>query len=292
MNYLITILIALLTTIGFNTVSPVDVWDEYVRFGAVSYPTSLDSLTNPSGTDSVATVSHSSQHSNANDAIEALEAKLGISASTAVSGSILAGNGTGSSIWTTFATTTNINATGQGIFGSFLSLASSTIIGGLDIAGNSTTTNATTTNFFSTNASSTNLFGADLTTCNSGQFLQWDSGRFGCNTPATAGTFSGGISTSTTNIVYKAFTVSMESGDQIWWWGTCSHNGGGSTITSAYKTSNDSSTTTIATGIQGSGNHASVFGYFMATTTYNVTVQTSAGSCDQGMNLMHQLIGS
>jgi hypothetical protein len=44
---------------------------------ATNFPTSLDSLTNPQGTDSVAAVPHAAQHANANDAIEALEAKVG-----------------------------------------------------------------------------------------------------------------------------------------------------------------------------------------------------------------------
>jgi hypothetical protein len=49
---------------------------------ATNFPTSLDSLTNPQGTDSVAAVSHAAQHANANDAIEALEAKVGANNST------------------------------------------------------------------------------------------------------------------------------------------------------------------------------------------------------------------
>lgn len=44
---------------------------------ATNFPTGLDTLTNPTATDEVAIVSHSSQHTNANDAIEALEAKVG-----------------------------------------------------------------------------------------------------------------------------------------------------------------------------------------------------------------------
>jgi len=44
---------------------------------ATNFPTSLDVLTNPQGTDSVAAVPHAAQHANANDAIEALEAKVG-----------------------------------------------------------------------------------------------------------------------------------------------------------------------------------------------------------------------
>lgn len=48
---------------------------------ATTYPTSIDSLTNPTATDSQSTVSHSSQHANANDAIEALQTKVGIDSS-------------------------------------------------------------------------------------------------------------------------------------------------------------------------------------------------------------------
>ena len=44
---------------------------------ATNFPTSLDALTNPQGTDSVQAVPHAAQHANANDAIEALEAKVG-----------------------------------------------------------------------------------------------------------------------------------------------------------------------------------------------------------------------
>lgn len=48
---------------------------------ATNFPTSLDALTNPTSTDSVATVDHAAQHANANDSIEALEAKVGINSS-------------------------------------------------------------------------------------------------------------------------------------------------------------------------------------------------------------------
>lgn len=47
-----------------------------------SFPESLDNLTNPLPGDDVSVVSHASQHSNANDAIEALEAKVGSNGST------------------------------------------------------------------------------------------------------------------------------------------------------------------------------------------------------------------
>lgn len=47
---------------------------------ATSFPGSLDSLTNPTGTDAMnsPSVDHTAQHSNMNDAIEAIEAKVGV----------------------------------------------------------------------------------------------------------------------------------------------------------------------------------------------------------------------
>lgn len=44
---------------------------------ATNFPEELDSFVNPQPTDSVAIVSHAEQHSNANDAIEALQVKVG-----------------------------------------------------------------------------------------------------------------------------------------------------------------------------------------------------------------------
>lgn len=49
---------------------------------AIEYPDGLDDFTNPGPDDQTEDVSHSQQHSDANDAIEALEAKLGINSST------------------------------------------------------------------------------------------------------------------------------------------------------------------------------------------------------------------
>lgn len=48
---------------------------------ATQFPEELDSFTNPQPTDSVAAVSHAAQHANANDAIEALQAKVGVDGS-------------------------------------------------------------------------------------------------------------------------------------------------------------------------------------------------------------------
>jgi len=48
---------------------------------ATNFPTSLDALTNPASGDALNNPSHSAQHANANDAIEALQAKVGVDSS-------------------------------------------------------------------------------------------------------------------------------------------------------------------------------------------------------------------
>ena len=48
---------------------------------ATNFPSSLDSLTNPTSSDSLASPSHAAQHANVNDAVEALQAKVGVDSS-------------------------------------------------------------------------------------------------------------------------------------------------------------------------------------------------------------------
>lgn len=45
---------------------------------ATNFPETLDTLSNPNSTDSLSNPSHSQQHANANDAIEALQTKVGV----------------------------------------------------------------------------------------------------------------------------------------------------------------------------------------------------------------------
>ena len=52
---------------------------------ATNFPASLDSLTNPTSTQTLNSPSHSSQHANINDAVEALEAKVGVDNSAVTS---------------------------------------------------------------------------------------------------------------------------------------------------------------------------------------------------------------
>jgi hypothetical protein len=76
-----------------------------------NFPTSLDSFVNPTTNDFLNSPNHVSQHSDINDAVEALEAKLGISASTPASGKLLRGTGAGSSAWDKDAPTGTIVGT-------------------------------------------------------------------------------------------------------------------------------------------------------------------------------------
>lgn len=48
---------------------------------ATNFPTSLDALTNPTSTSTLTSPSHAGQHADANDAIEALQAKVGVNSS-------------------------------------------------------------------------------------------------------------------------------------------------------------------------------------------------------------------
>lgn len=50
---------------------------------ATNFPTSLDTFTNPTSSDAMnsVTVPHATQHANINDAVEALEAKVGVNSS-------------------------------------------------------------------------------------------------------------------------------------------------------------------------------------------------------------------
>lgn len=66
---------------------------------AVNYPTSIDSFTDPLSSDEVSAVSHSSQHTDHNTAIEALETKLGTGSSTATANTVLRGTGSGSTTY-------------------------------------------------------------------------------------------------------------------------------------------------------------------------------------------------
>jgi hypothetical protein len=295
MNILAAFVIGIVAIVG-SFFPRTSVWDKPSNnFGSTNFPASLDVLVNPGATDSVATVSHSSQHANANDAIEALEAKLGIGASTATNGTVLFGNGVGSSAWSASPSLSTLNLSGLGTFNSFISQASSTIIGGLTITGNSTTTNATSTNFFSTTASTTNLYGTNingfsLVPCSGSDFLQWSSGTFNCGTPSITTAITASTTGNGGTATYLAYTASMQAGDVIQWTGSCFQDVNNIQPKVSYKTSNDSATTTLFVASGAFGHSATLTGVFSATTTYNVTVEfTSGGNCGKGSTLTYVL---
>jgi hypothetical protein len=291
MNILAAFVIGIVAIVG-SFFPRTSVWDKPSNnFGSTNFPASLDVLVNPGATDSVATVSHSSQHANANDAIEALEAKLGIGASTAVANTLFAGTGAGASLFTTHATATNLtlsgilNVTGLGTFGTLLSQGSTTIVGGLTITGNSTTTNATTTIIAATTATTTNFYGAGLTSCVGSNYITWSNGQFSCTSLSASQRPLLGISSST-NSLYLASTTDLVAGQSINWRGICQRGGSNSDLNMGYKLANQAGTTTIM-NFGTIGDEIEVGeGVFMATTSVTITVEASAASnCDEGMQL-------
>ena len=63
------------------------------------YPGALDAFVNPTTNDDLDSPNHVAQPADTNNATEAIEAKLGIGASTPTSGKLLRGDGVGSSAW-------------------------------------------------------------------------------------------------------------------------------------------------------------------------------------------------
>ena len=71
---------------------------------AINFPTSLDDFANPAPTDSLNTPSHSLQHTDLNDAVEAMQRKVGVGASpagSATAGQVLTAQGGGTALWAT-----------------------------------------------------------------------------------------------------------------------------------------------------------------------------------------------
>ena len=74
---------------------------------ATSFPTGLDALTNPTSGNTLASPDHAGQHADANDAIEALEAKVGVNSSAVTtSHDYLIKNNTPAGVINMWATTT------------------------------------------------------------------------------------------------------------------------------------------------------------------------------------------
>lgn len=129
------------------------------NLGATSFPSSIDTLTNPTATDKTNSPSHSTQHANANDALEAIQTKLGADGSAVTTTHTYKLSGvTGSDKASSLAgneTLTNKTLTSPNITG--MTATSSTLIG---TTLNATTTIASTTitKFTANSGTSTNLY--------------------------------------------------------------------------------------------------------------------------------------
>lgn len=271
---------------------------ENTHFGTAAFPTSIPSISNPNSTDSVATVSHSAQHVFANDNITALATKMGVGASTAIANTIFVGNGTGNSIWSSFATGTsfygtNLTSTGLSTFGSFLSLASSTIVGNLNITGNSTSTNATTTRLAITSFNSQIPYAAatgNLIPLTIGTGLSLSGGTLSNSAPAGGSTVGGNASSTNSN--YLAQTLSLTNTDVVLWWGHCSRAAGNETLSIGHKIVGEGATTTDG-GFSGSAESPSLSAAFTATSTYLATFEVKAANgCDEGMKFTYLFINN
>lgn len=82
---------------------------------ATSFPSNIDTFTNPTTANALDSPSHSGQHSDLNDAVKAVETKLGVGASpagSATSGQVLMAQTAGTTSWSTISTITNALITG------------------------------------------------------------------------------------------------------------------------------------------------------------------------------------
>lgn len=66
---------------------------------SIVYPGTLDTLTNPTSSQYFDSPSHSGQHSDINDAVEAIETKIGVGSGTPTVNKIMVGSGNGTSTW-------------------------------------------------------------------------------------------------------------------------------------------------------------------------------------------------
>lgn len=268
--------IALLASFFGLAKAPAPIWDNPgLNIGSTNFPTSLDSLTNPGATDSVATVSHSAQHANANDAIEALEAKLGIGASTAVNNTIFVGDGTGSSSFSTSATSTNFLSTNL--------TSASTTLGSTSVQ-TLLAKNSTTTNLFVSNIASTTDLRANVASIGN---LSGTSANLGALTVSScSGCSSGGTTLyAATTSAYKAKTLNLAAGDLVLFGVSSEMDGNSNFGTLGYRISSAAwggpmATTTgfCADDSVADGSPTSCQWAFLATSTATVTFDFTVGS--------------
>ena len=99
---------------------------------ATSFPTSLDSFTNPSASDALDSVSvpHADQHANINDAVEALQAKVGVDGSAVTSSLDYQVNGLPAGLLGSDSTTSDLtlSTSDTDIVNTFVTLSTSRVL--------------------------------------------------------------------------------------------------------------------------------------------------------------------
>ena len=203
---------------------------------ATNFPSSLDSLTNPTPTTSMSgSLSHAGQHSDLNDAVEALQAKLGVDSSAVTSShdyKIAAlesiSHGKILQVVSTTKTDTYANASGGLVTGLTVTItptsASSDIIVIADVAWSaSATANISTVNLYDVTNSTVAFPAASGTTAHRyGRLIQLDTRTLwrdvitGRASPATTSPLEWGVNITTSgatsyvnrNGVNNAFSVS------------------------------------------------------------------------------------
>lgn len=188
---------------------------------STNYPTSLDTFTNPVGTDAVATVDHAAQHSNANDSIAALETKVGITGSantnsvdyklSGVTGTDKAVSKTGSETLTNKTLTAPVISTITNTGTVTLPTATDTLVGKAttDALTNKTITDSTNNVMAKSLKSATTTVDVSAATAPSnGQFLRATS-----STTATWQTFGGSTTFSTTQVFNGTAPTSLTTLD-------------------------------------------------------------------------------
>jgi hypothetical protein len=109
----------------------------------MSYPTSIDSIPQPTPTSPSNNPSNAGVAVAQTNAIVALETKLGTGASTPTSGTVLTGNGTGTSAWATPATAGIVSNSGMPTNGQIAQWTSATAIEGIATTGSGSAVLAT-----------------------------------------------------------------------------------------------------------------------------------------------------
>jgi hypothetical protein len=283
MNVIFTIAVGIAIALGgWGIVTP-DEYGGFDAFGAISFPTSLDTFTNPTASSQTNSPSHATQHANANDGVEALEAKVGIDGS---------------------AVTSSHDYKLSGVTGSDKACS---------LAGTETLTNKTLTSPYITTAtaSSTNLvgttsidLGSDATgdlfyrdasgdleriaIGSNGQFLEVSSGLPAWVTTGGGDTVTVYSATSTSHST--ANTIAVTANDVLIMWAEFDYanceDGGSREVRGSliYKQSTRAASTTVKSVVDQAGLavgcNAVAMGTFTATTTENINVRAQLDEGD------------